>query len=69
MKKFNVTLTAMYNGNMTVEASGEEEALQIAQESIQTSEVLERFPDYVEMGDGGFSFGEATADYAQEISE
>lgn len=66
MKTYIVDLTCIYNGTMRIEAKNEDEALRIAQESLN-SETLKAFPDTVEMpNDGCFVFGEATADYAEE---
>lgn len=65
MKKFNVELTCIYNGSVDVEAENEQEAIEKAQELLN-SENLASFPDYVEIPNGGFSFGEATADYINE---
>lgn len=63
MKTYDITLTLIYNGAMTVEAENEEQALQIAQESLN-DEALKDFPDEVQIPNGSFTFGEATADYA-----
>ncbi len=69
MKKYQVELTCIYNGTMTIEAESENEALEIAQESLNY-ETLKELPDYVEIpNDGCFQFGEATADYATELDE
>lgn len=63
MKTYDITLTVIYNGSMTVKAENEEQALQLAQESLN-HETLKEFPDGVEIPNGSFTFGEATADYA-----
>jgi hypothetical protein len=69
MKKYQVELTCIYNGTMTIEAENEEDALGIAQKSLNYK-ALKDFPDYVELpNDGNFQFGEATADYAVELDE
>lgn len=70
MKEFQVDLTLIYNGHCTVEAENEEQALQIAQESLNY-ETLKEFPDEVYMceNDGVFRFGEATADCCYEVGE
>lgn len=65
MKTFDVGLTCIYNGNVKVEAENEQEALEKAQELLH-GENLAGFPDYVEIPNGSFSFGEATADYINE---
>ena len=65
MKNYRIDLTCIYNGSMVVEAETEEEALQIAQESLN-DKTLKEFPDYVELPNGGFQFGEATADDVYE---
>ena len=66
MKVYTVDLTLTYNGTMRIEADNADEALRIAQESMNM-ETLKAFPDTVEMpNDGRFTFGEATADYAEE---
>ena len=67
MKTYDITLTLIYNGSMTVKAETEEQALQIAQESLNR-ETLKGFPNDVEIPNGSFTFGEATADYA-DLSE
>lgn len=64
--KFEVTMTCIYNGVATVEAENDEEALRIVQESLD-SEALKPFPNEVDTPYGSFSFGEATADYAEEV--
>lgn len=65
MKKYQVELTCIYNGMMTIEAESEDEALRIAQDDLNY-ETLKCLPDYVELpNDGYFQFGEATADYAE----
>lgn len=66
MAKFGVTMTCIYNGYAEVEADTPEEALAIVGESLN-SEGLKGFPNEVETPHGTFSFGEATADYADEI--
>lgn len=63
MKTYDITLTLIYNGAMTVKAENEEQALQIAQESLN-HETLKDFPNEVQIPNGSFKFGEATADYA-----
>lgn len=56
MKKFYVSCTQIWNGVMEVEANSKEEAMSKAQEQL---------------GDDfdciNWSFGEATADYVEEI--
>ena len=66
--KYTVELTCTYNGSMTVEAESEDEALQIAQNGLN-ADTLKEFPDYVSIPHGNFTFGEATADYADECEE
>ena len=69
MAKYQVDLTCIYNGTMTIEAESEDEALKIAQDELNY-ETLKDLPDYVELpNDGSFQFGEATADYAIELEE
>lgn len=69
MKKYEVELTCIYNGMMTIEAENEDEALKIAQENLNYG-TLKELPDYVNLpNDGNFQFGEATADYAIELDE
>ena len=69
MAKYQVDLTCIYNGTMTIEAESEDAALRIAQDELNY-ETLKDFPDYVELpNDGCFQFGEATADYATELDE
>lgn len=69
MKKYQVELTCIYNGTMTIEAESEEDALGIAQHDLNYK-TLKDLPDYVELpNDGCFRFGEATADYATELDE
>jgi len=63
MKTYNITLTLIYNGSMTVKAENEEQALQLAQDSLN-HETLKDFPNDVAIPNGSFTFGEATADYA-----
>ena len=67
-KKYGITCTMIYNGYMEIEANSEEEALDLAQESL-CHENGDDFPDDSRFGLADFSFGEATADYADEIIE
>lgn len=53
LKTYEVTLTQIYNGTVFVEASSEEEAMEIAEEMLENDEV-------------SFQFGEATVDEAEE---
>lgn len=66
MAKFGITMTCIYNGYAEVEANSAEEALEIVNESLD-NEGLKGFPNSVDTPYGSFSFGEATADYADEI--
>lgn len=69
MKKYEVEITAIYNGIVTIEANSEEEARCKVEDQLY-GDNLAGLPDYVNVpiGEGGhFSFGEATADYADEI--
>ena len=67
-KKYGITCTMIYNGYMEIEANSEEEALDLAQESL-CNHFRDDFPDDGRFGLADFSFGEATADYADEIIE
>lgn len=64
-KTYDVTLTCVYNGSMKVRADNENDALRKAGEMLDST-ALGEFPDYVKVPNGGFWFGEATADYADE---
>lgn len=66
MKKFEVTMTCIYNGLAIVEAENEEDALAKVEEALNY-ETLEKFPNEVTVPFGSFTFGEATADYADEV--
>ena len=66
MKKFGVTMTCTYNGYAEVEAETMYEAIEKVNESLD-NEGLKDFPYSVDTPLGSFSFGEATADYADEI--
>ena len=69
MKTYDVTLTVVYNGHMEIEAANPQRALDRAQEELNAYN-LDGFPDEVTMANGGhLTFGEATADYAEEIVE
>lgn len=59
MKKYNVQLTAIYNGIATIEAKSEEDAICKAQKNLD----IMTFPKHI---DNDFMFGIATADYAVE---
>lgn len=61
--RYKVDLTLVYNGSMVVEAENENEAFEKAQNALN-DETLKEFPDHVEIPNGTFQFGEATADYA-----
>ena len=67
-KKYGITCTMIYNGYMEIEANSAEEALKLAQASL-CHENGDDFPDDGRFGLANFSFGEATADYADEIIE
>lgn len=62
-KKYDVVVTMIYNGIMRVEADSEEEALEKAQKMLD-SKGLKNAPNEIEIPNGTFHFGEATADYA-----
>lgn len=66
MSKFLVECTVIYNGSIEVEANDKQEALELVDEML-SGENLDGFPDEVTVCDGRFCFGEATADYADEI--
>lgn len=51
--KYEVTLTKIYNGRMEVDASSEQEAIEIAREHIDNAK---------------FEYGETTVDYAEVIN-
>lgn len=67
-KTYDVTLTCIYNGCVKIKASSEDEAIRKANEMLD-SKTLKDFPDRVELPDGCFQFGEATADYADEYDD
>ena len=67
-KTYDVTLTCIYNGSVKVRADNEDDALRKAEEMLDST-ALEEFPDYVAMPNGGFWFGEASADYADEVAD
>ena len=64
-KKFNVTCTLIYNGNVEIEANTAEEALRKARRNfgrnVDTNILCSLYS-----GDVQFEFGEMTADYAEE---
>lgn len=66
--KYQVQMTCIYNGIAEVEANSEEEALEKVGLSLD-SEGLKDFPDEVSVPFGTFTFGEATADYADEVTD
>lgn len=66
MSKFLVECTVIYNGSIEVEADGEQEALGLVGEML-SGKNLDGFPDEVTVCNGGFVFGEATADYADKL--
>ena len=68
MAKFEVTMTCIYNGVAKVEANNAEEAMEKVRESLNW-EALKDFPDEVNTPYGSFSFGEATADYADPLND
>lgn len=67
-KNYKVELTCIYNGCVNVKAESESEALAIAGDMLN-NENLSEFPDYVNIPNGSFTFGEATADYVDEVSD
>ena len=64
-KKFNVTCTLIYNGNVEIEANTAEEALRKARRNFGRN-VDTNIPCALYAGDAQFEFGEMTADYAEE---
>ena len=64
-KKFNVTCTLIYNGNVEIEANTAEEALSKARTNFGRN-VDTNIPCALYAGDAQFEFGEMTADYAEE---
>ena len=64
-KKFNVTCTLIYNGNVEVEANTAEEALRKVRTNfgcnVDTNILCSLYS-----GDVQFEFGEMTADYTEE---
>lgn len=56
MKKFYVSCTQIWNGAMEVEANSKDEAINIVQGRLEMDD------DCI-----NWNFGEATADYAEEI--
>lgn len=61
---FIVTCTAIYNGHVSVYAADEDEAIGKAQEMLRSND--NTFPGEAHIGGISFSFGEATADFADE---
>lgn len=66
MKKFEVACTAIYNGYITVEAENESEAAEKARENF-SQDKTNNVPCTFTSGDVIFTFGELTADYADEV--
>ena len=64
-KKFNVTCTLIYNGNVEIEANTAEEALSKARTNFGRNADT-NIPCALYAGDAQFEFGEMTADYAEE---
>lgn len=62
-KEYDVDVTMIYNGIMRVEADSEDEALEKAQKMLD-AKGLKNAPDEIEIPNGTFYFGEATADNA-----
>lgn len=67
-KTYNVELTCIYNGNVRIKAESEDEAYRIANEMLD-ADTLKDFPDEVKIPNGSFQFGEATAEWAEEIED
>ena len=65
-KTYHVSLTCIYNGYTNIKADSKDDALQKANKMLDST-ALEEFPDYVEIPNGGFEFGEAIADYAEDV--
>ena len=66
MAKYLVSCTVIYNGTIEVEANDEQQAIDKV-DNMLCGENLDGFPDEVTVCDGNFVFGEATADYADEL--
>ena len=66
MKRFDVTCTMIYNGHVEIEAESKDQALKKASEMLD-SRINNDFPGEGTFGKVDFIFGEATADYADEI--
>ena len=64
-KKFNVTCTLIYNGNVEIEADTIEEALTKAEKNFEC-DGEDNVPYSLHSGDVRFEFGEMAADYAEE---
>lgn len=64
-KKFNVTCTLIYNGNVEIEADTAEEALIKAEKNFEY-DVENDVPRSLHSGNVHFEFGEMTADYADD---
>ena len=64
-KKFNVTCTLIYNGNVEIEADTAEEALRKARTNFGC-DADSNVPYTVHAGEAWFEFGEMTADCAEE---
>ena len=66
MKKYQVSLTAVYNGSYTIEANSQSEAITKVQELLTDSNLI-AFQDKVRTSLGTFFYGETIADWADEI--
>lgn len=64
-KKFNVTCTLIYNGNVEIEADTAEEALIKAEKNFEY-DVENDVPRSLHSGNVHFEFGEMIADYADD---
>lgn len=68
MAKYGVECTIIYNGRKEVEAENEAEAIEKVREGLYY-ENGDDFPNSGIFGGVDFNFGEATADYAEKVTE
>lgn len=69
MKKFQVTCTIIYNGCTEVEAENVKDAIEKVQEGLHHNNGPDEFPNEGSFGGVRFSWGEATADCADLVSD
>lgn len=66
-KKYGVCCTIVYNGYIEVEAENADDAISMVEDKLNSTLGEDDFPFSGKFGGVEFNWGEATADYADEL--